>query len=105
DRNAGSWRRLLRTALALLLVAMAKVPAGAQPVPIGVGVHITRTITDPGPQAETEELKRALADDLLRRLPRIRHWDFSLENPALHRAVVRLAVRDGGPNHVAVEIK
>ncbi len=100
-----SWRRLGRAALPVLLVSMSEVPAGAQPVPIGVGVHITRTITDPWTQAETDDVKRAVAGDLLRRLPRLRHWDFSLENPALHRAVVRLAVRDGGPNQVLVGIE
>jgi hypothetical protein len=77
----------------------------AKPVPIGVGVHLTRTVTDPWTRPQADEVKSAIADDLLRRLQRFVHWDFALEDPALHRAVLRFAVRDGGPNEVLVGIE
>ncbi len=105
DRTVCRWRAAKRAALLALFLCSWGGTAGARPVPIGVGVHITRTIAEPWTQPETDEVKRAVADELLRRLPRFRHWDFSLENPALHRAVLRLAVRDGGPNQILVGIE
>jgi hypothetical protein len=70
-----------------------------------VGVHLTRTVADPWTRPEADDVKSTVSQDLCRRLARFVHWDFALEDPAVHRAVLRLAVRDGGPNQVLVGIE
>jgi hypothetical protein len=68
-------------------------------------VEITPSVSKPWTQSESKAVIGTLSEDLLARLQRFRHWDFAPDNALLHRAYVRLAVRDGGPGQLVVRLE